>query len=292
MRKLITLLIVVTLTASACNLGQVDPAEAGTTTTTTTTTTTVPDTTTSSTTAVLETTTSSTTTTLPPEPECVDSFYWIGLDDNGKPNKEGGTAVVGPLRGEQDNDFSDIWVTVAGCLLEIIRVDTVLAGEETTQVFLRFSFTEPGAEVEIVRDLYLGLIGGPEVDTVPWTHPRGWIVPVDPGADPEDTIVNGSLIPTSDFIDKLVIGRLYPVDLLINTEARPVPGSCEDRWFCHIYVESGRVDPYPRGHELHSDDSLDVGMQLYQTLLGNDVPEPEFGYGWVFEVYLVPVYEG
>ena len=221
---------------------------------------------------------------MPPVPECVDSFHWYPADDN--------VADFGALRGEQDTGFGDVWVTVAGCLLEIIRVDTTLAGEETTQVFLRFSFSEPEAEVEIIRDLYLGLEGGPEVDEVSWWHPKGWIVPVDPEADPSDTYVNVSPISTADFVDKLVVGRLYPINLYVDIGQRVVSESCPERWHCLAGVESRRVDPYPPGHPSHSYDALDFNNQLYQLLLGNDVPEPEFAYGWIREVYIVPIYEG
>jgi len=293
MRKhqLIIVILALALVSAACGDRTLPGAQAGAETlptTTTTTTTTPPTTTTSSTTTTSTTsttTTTTTTTTVPPVPECVDSFYWGPEDDN--------IADFGALRGEQDNEdgLADAWVTVAGCLLEIIRVDTTLAGEEATQVFLRFSFSEPGAELEIIRDLYLGLEGGPVVGEVSWWHPKGWVVPVDPDATANETDVNVSGIPTADFVDKLVVGRLYPINLWTEISNRGVSESCEERWLCSVFVELGFVSPYPRGDALHSYDALDFNNQLYQLLLGNDVPEPEFGYGWISAVYLVPVYE-
>ena len=282
-RKYIIAIAALAVTLAACTPAV---AENTSSTTTTTTTTTPPTTTTSSTsttsTTVAETTT---TTTVPPVPECVDSFYWGPEEDN--------IADFGALRGEQDNEdgLAEAWVTVAGCLLEIIRVDTTLASEETTQVSLRFSFSEPGAEVEIIRDFFLGLEGGPVVDEVSWWHPKGLVVPVDPDATANEANVNVSGIPTADFVDKLVVGRLYPINLYVDISQRVVSESCPERWLCSVFVELGLVDPYPPGHPSHSYDALDFDNQLYQLLLGNDVPEPEFAYGWIRAVYLVPIYE-
>ena len=292
MRKhqLIIVILALALVSAACGDRTLPGAQAGAETlptTTTTTTTTPPTTTTSSTTTTSTTsttTTTTTTTTVPPVPECVDSFYWGPEDDN--------IADFGPLTDPEVNEVGYTWFGAAACLLEILYEDTVLLDEETTVVYLRFLFTEQGADDEIIRDFFLGLEGGPEVAEVSWWHPKGSVVPIDPDATANEANVSVSGIPTADFVEKLVVGRLYPVTLIVDKEDRTLPDWCPDRWLCAINDPLRLTDSYPRGHASHSNDVLDYNYELYKLLRGNTVPEPEFKYGDLYAVYLVPIYDG
>jgi len=213
----------------------------------------------------------------------VDSFYWSEADDK--------VADYGILTHPQVNSLDYTWVGLSGCLLEIIYEDTVLLGEETTIVTLRFAFSDPDAEDAIIRDFFLNVIGGPKEGRIAWWISGGRSIPIDPGALPEETSFEERPIPTTVFIEKLVVGRLYPITLEIDRADRSIPEWCEGSWLCAINEPLGLLDPYPRGHDSHSYDADDYNHELYQLLSGETVPGPEMNYGNIYTLYVVPVYE-
>src|SRR3989344_6846070 len=246
-----------------------------TTITITTTTTSIPTTTST-------TTSTTTTTTVPPAPECVDSFYWRGeveADAGEDSIPKGHPAQIGPLTEPVVDEVNRVRrVGVAVCLIEIVRVDTVLLGEAVPTWHLVFSFGENKTTgEEIIGDLFLG----PDDWNVArfFLSGKGFVVPFDPGATSLESSPRGGVLTAKEFVNELEVGRLYPIKLEVeNLGSGDVDCSqARDEWRCELVETQLKVD------------QLAYNAQLYEAMRGSGVT-PNEGFGYISVLFLVSIW--
>jgi len=242
-------------------------------------------TTTTSTPITTSTTTSTTiTTTLPPAPECVDSFYWRGenpeVGDYGE--LKGSPAQIGPITEPTvDEQEGVVWVGVAVCLKEVVETDTVFLGETVHAVHLILYFGDnPTTGDEILGDLTLG----PDDWNVQVPVIKGFITPFDPSALSEEKPNTWGVLTASEFASGLEVGRLYPIVLEIeNLVSAPLDcsgaSSPQSEQRCEVVNAQLRVN------------QIQYNADLYRRMLGQE-PQSSEEFGYLFVMYLVPIWSG
>jgi len=203
----------------------------------------------------------------------VDSFYWSEAEDK--------VASLGLLTESKVDQLGDYrWVGVSVCPLETYRTDVELLGEITTAWFVKLYLGDnPHTGEEIIGDFFIGT----DDWSLPLYRPRGYVTPFDPNASDSESSPNGTVLTAVDFVEKLEVGKLYPIELLVETVGTEAVDCSlardeQRQWKCLVITTQ------------FEEEQIAYNRQLYHQLLGNSAEVSDASFGWLGTLYFVPIW--